>query len=201
MGMQLILSVGRRAFTLVEVLVGLAIVAVLAAIVSAVGMRAFRSAKETRCLNNLAQLERAWSLYEADHDGWSPPLPIAKAATSDGPAAFIAGLTPYVKSRDLWFCPLDAWAGTRHQGEWHSHERLSYTVSLDLLVLARPVFGDLIHVNRSSLADPSGIVLLYDQPELRMDEGGSRVRISAHGKHAMAVFADGHAKRYELPRP
>jgi prepilin-type N-terminal cleavage/methylation domain-containing protein/prepilin-type processing-associated H-X9-DG protein len=194
-------ATSKRAFTLTEILVVSAIIAVLSGITSVVAIRAVRSGRETQCLNNLKQLEHAWALYESDHDQWSPPLPLSNSPSTLGATAFVEALDPYLKDPRVWFCPLDRWAKTQHMGEWHSHELLSYTVSLEFLVRAQPIFGGLVHVNRSGLSDPASTVMMLDQPELRTQDDGSRVRICAHGRTAMAVYADGHAGSYALTPP
>lgn len=191
----------KRGFTLTEILVVCVIIAVLSGITSVVAIRAVRSGRETQCLNNLKQLEHAWALYESDHDQWSPPLPLSNSRDTLGVTAFVQALDPYLKDTRVWYCPLDRWAKSQHAGEWHSHELLSYTVSFEFLVRAQPVFGGLVHVNRSSLSDPARTVMMLDQPEIRTQDDGSRVRICAHGRTAMAVYADGHAGSYALTPP
>ncbi|MCG9895130.1 MAG: type II secretion system GspH family protein [Fimbriimonadaceae bacterium] len=59
----------RRGFTLTEILVATAVIAVLAGIVYAVGSSAVRSAKETRIISNLRQVHLAVSLYREEQPG------------------------------------------------------------------------------------------------------------------------------------
>jgi len=62
------------AFTLIEVLVVVAIVAILAAILFPVFARAKTAAQRTVALSNLKQIGLAWTLYASDFDGvYSPP--------------------------------------------------------------------------------------------------------------------------------
>jgi prepilin-type N-terminal cleavage/methylation domain-containing protein/prepilin-type processing-associated H-X9-DG protein len=59
---------GRRAFTLVELLVVVAIIAVLAGLLLPAVARASGSGRQIFCQNNLRQLGIAWVVYAHDHD-------------------------------------------------------------------------------------------------------------------------------------
>jgi prepilin-type N-terminal cleavage/methylation domain-containing protein len=65
-------QIGKRAFTLVEVLVVVAILAVLMALLLPAMQRARYLAKETVCMNNLRQVVVGLSAYATDHRGWYP---------------------------------------------------------------------------------------------------------------------------------
>lgn len=62
-----------RAFTLIEILVVIAIIAVLAGILFPVISRARISAYKTTALSNVKQLETARQMYITDYDGMFPP--------------------------------------------------------------------------------------------------------------------------------
>ncbi len=62
-------SEGCRGFTVVELLVVIAIIAVLAALLFPAIGRATGAAKSAVCRNNLRQMQTAYTLYLADHDG------------------------------------------------------------------------------------------------------------------------------------
>ena len=59
----------KLGFTLVEVMVVIAIILLLAAIVTPIYLRSKRSAKETVSVENLRQLHLAMTLYRADYGG------------------------------------------------------------------------------------------------------------------------------------
>lgn len=71
----------RRAFTLIEILVVIAIISILAAILFPVFSQAKETAKQTVCASNIRQIGLAAQLYLNDHDDmWVPmatydPLP------------------------------------------------------------------------------------------------------------------------------
>lgn len=56
-------------FTLIELLVVVAIIGILAALLFPAIARAKNSGQVTACLNNLRQLQLAWTMYADDHDG------------------------------------------------------------------------------------------------------------------------------------
>lgn len=62
----------ERAFTLVELLVVIAVISILAGLLLPALGRARQSARDLVCLNNLKSFGAASSLYVADHDDWMP---------------------------------------------------------------------------------------------------------------------------------
>ena len=64
--------VRRRAFTLIEILVVIAILGVLAAIIFPTFAVVRANARRTSCLSNLKQIGAAMEMYKADYDGRFP---------------------------------------------------------------------------------------------------------------------------------
>ncbi|MEZ6241660.1 MAG: prepilin-type N-terminal cleavage/methylation domain-containing protein [Phycisphaerales bacterium] len=63
----------HTAFTLVELLVAIAVIALLLALTLPALASARTSARSTVCLSNLRQLGGAWTMYAGDHDGLAAP--------------------------------------------------------------------------------------------------------------------------------
>lgn len=86
-----------RGFTLVELLVAIAIIAILAAILFPVFAQAREAARGTTCSTNLRQLGIALQMYGRDHDGRCPPQSVGLGAL----------VIPYVNGAAIFYCPSD----------------------------------------------------------------------------------------------
>jgi prepilin-type N-terminal cleavage/methylation domain-containing protein/prepilin-type processing-associated H-X9-DG protein len=116
------------AFTLVELLVVISIIAVLAAILFPVFSRAREKSRQATCLNNLKQIAMGFTMYTQDYSNTMPPWTSNACDRSSPPAAGPGGIfgfrnlyyfliDPYVKSGatpdangggtllGVWSCP------------------------------------------------------------------------------------------------
>lgn len=81
-------------FTLIEMLVVIAIIGILASMLMGPIQKAIKSSRKTTCLNNLAQQGKALFLYESPNAFDAAPLRVAPAVGSEG--ANPTALAPYV---------------------------------------------------------------------------------------------------------
>jgi prepilin-type N-terminal cleavage/methylation domain-containing protein/prepilin-type processing-associated H-X9-DG protein len=113
-----------KGFTLVELLVVIALIVILAALLFPVFAQARESARKTRCLNNLRQIATAVMMYAADYD---ERLPIDLTGVRDAPAAdpcspwnpdrrIESQIWPYVRNTEVFACP----SATTPQVVWDS---------------------------------------------------------------------------------
>ncbi len=113
----------RPGFTLIEVLIVIAIVSVLATILFPALVAARRTAHRVSCLNNLRQLHVAFTLYADDHDGACP---------SDGNTFLWMGrnwrplLEPYLQNRKAFWCPLDGTAKLKYDATSYAYLQAFY---------------------------------------------------------------------------
>lgn len=99
------------AFTLVELLVVIGIIALLISITLPVMGKVRSSARKVKCAAQLAQLGHAFQGYLNDFGGKVPlvnPLPDQNPARFDGPPIWNAFDTYLSKNREVWRCPADS---------------------------------------------------------------------------------------------
>ena len=92
-----------RAFSLVELLVVLAIVGVLAAVIMPAVSTVRSQAQKSKNLSNLRQIHAACMMYAANNSGWLPPNGDGRIAT-----AWWTQIYPdYIDDPAVFFCPMD----------------------------------------------------------------------------------------------
>ena len=129
-----------RAFTLVELLVVVGIIAILISVLLPVVNRARESAVRTQCLSNLRQLTWAWTAYAQDHKGhlldpntvnnvtW---VSVAAGNTDTNESIKQGAMWKYVPDVGVYFCPADTFDRMRSysindylNGYWGSYQHI-----------------------------------------------------------------------------
>lgn len=214
-----------QAFTLVELLVTLTIVAVLAGLALPALAKARLAGKSALCFGNLRQLGMACQLYWEDHGGatfryrsgrtnggelywfgWLGNGPEGGRRFDPKPGA----LHPYIAESSIRVCPSLNYGGARFKlkaaGAAHGY---GYNLKLSPPEGAPPARVDLV-------ARPSGTALLADCAQINDFQApasrsnpmleefyyfttGEKTAHFRHGERASAVFIDGHvsARRME----
>lgn len=164
----------KPAFTLVEVLVVIGIVAVLAAILLPVLAAARASGHRGACISNQRQISAAIQLYAQAYDEHFPPVQSIRFQTPYQAYWYLL-LHPYVQDRCLFACPADTvkpdlslqgspselfFAITPTAVSYGFNEFLGGLVNVDFPALSRS--GPLANKTLAQVARPSATVLLAD---------------------------------------
>jgi prepilin-type N-terminal cleavage/methylation domain-containing protein/prepilin-type processing-associated H-X9-DG protein len=97
------MSTDRRGFTLVELMVVIAILVILMGLLFPVFAHARLKAYQAGCTTNLRQLQLAVREYAGDNDGLFP----LQAVTVDGvPNRWVNAIYPYGNAKTIYACPL-----------------------------------------------------------------------------------------------
>lgn len=96
-----------RGFTLMELLVVLAIVAVLAAIATPISRRVLAQGRATACVSNERQLGIALNLYLAENNMMMPTLAAGRRDKSEDLAVIDNTLNRYANDARVFACPAD----------------------------------------------------------------------------------------------
>ncbi|HNQ35162.1 MAG TPA: prepilin-type N-terminal cleavage/methylation domain-containing protein [bacterium] len=95
----------KSGFTLVELMIVIAIVVVLAIFGSTMLIKGRTAAKSIACLNNLRQIASALEMYRSDYDELAPTL--------------YPTLISYLKNPEIFKCPVDAGTGQDSYGAFY----------------------------------------------------------------------------------
>jgi prepilin-type processing-associated H-X9-DG protein/prepilin-type N-terminal cleavage/methylation domain-containing protein len=98
-------SVRAGGFTLVEILVAVAILAILVALLIPVIGKSLKSARMAACLHNLRQVGNACQLYSSDNNGDVPPLYDMGTTFSVLLAPYAGGMKAPSIAPDIFYCP------------------------------------------------------------------------------------------------
>lgn len=211
-----------KAFTLVELLIVIAIISLLAAILFPVFTRARENARRTSCMGNLRQLGLGIMQYTQDYDEYMPLRQITligKDGVNTTSWSWRYLVYPYIKSTQIFTCPsnplrtsnvntdgsgANAWPGTP-----------TFNVSYACNGGSTGPMGDLHNTppylarKLAVLASPSTLLLVgeslknhaylrNDVDPIGPDEAGysstSALMFGGHLSTANMIFADGHAK-------
>jgi len=213
-------------FTLIEVLVVVAIIAILAALLLPGLSSAKAKGKQVACANNLKQLALGCQMYAADNESRLPEntpedqrknswvsgnMKVSVDATNE--ALIRQGkLFPYANHILTYHCPSDpskSGATTRVR----SYSMNGWMGSRYMETNSRPAgFRTFVRETELAAARPSGLWVLIDEHEASIDDGWFLVTMddsrpfasfpASRHQHAYGVnFADGHVESKKLRDP
>jgi general secretion pathway protein G len=134
------------AFTLVELLVTITIIAILLGLGTAAASKVLEKSRETKCVSQLGQIGSAIILYAGDHDG-SLPRPTIKPAESGlgadqmwgkqlGEYLPLRGNSPTSPENEVFVCP-----SAKYTGVSNSAISRSYIGSAGMYYFSSPTAG------------------------------------------------------------
>ena len=211
-----------RAFSLVELLAVIVIVAILGAIAVVMTQRALAAGRSAACIGNLRQIGMAVQHYAMDHNGetpgysWYYPIQGSNIATRGSLAPYIgAPRTRADYNESAFTCP-------ELQSQWPSGLTARNTYTINGFCLSLGEYGDKLPANTSSQTprtrhisesvNPAAQVIFFDGlPQNTMSGGttwfylstGYASTASTYGRFphhgaCNAVFLDGHCE--SIPR-
>jgi prepilin-type N-terminal cleavage/methylation domain-containing protein/prepilin-type processing-associated H-X9-DG protein len=188
-----------RAFSLIELLVAIAVIAILAALLLSALACAKGKAQAIECRNNLKQWGVATHAFAADHDdylpkdgsfsgsstdeGWYIDLPRALNLPSyhEMPWRTNADIDP---GHCIWICPSNP---RRSNGNELFHYCLNKNVNGN---------GTDNQIQLSNVRRPAVTVWLFDNGQIAAVAQQNNVHTNLHNKGAHFLFLDGHVARF-----
>jgi len=94
-------------FTLMELLVVFAVIAILASLAVPAYQRVIQSGRATGCVSNLRQISVGLGAYLTDNNNVMPTLQTARASISDDVQVIDNTLSKYITAPSVFACPAD----------------------------------------------------------------------------------------------
>ena len=150
------LTGAARGFTLVELLVVIAVIVVLAATLLPVYETATNRAEGAVCLSNLKSLVTAAHLYADDHDGFCVPARSGGGPPGTHGICWDTLLQPYLRSTRVLLCPSDPTPTAATASVSFPH---SYGINYDIALIGG-YNGAALPLSR--IEQPASTVLFFD---------------------------------------
>jgi prepilin-type N-terminal cleavage/methylation domain-containing protein/prepilin-type processing-associated H-X9-DG protein len=212
----------RQAFTLLELLMVIAIIAVLAGLLLPALSKAKERAHRVTCLSNQKQLGIAWELYAGDANNrlvlndWdgSPTIPrspsnswvTGNCSVDSATATITSGaLYPYVKNMAVYKCPADG--GTVQNGSIPRLRSFSLSCYMNGGQLDEANWNVKPVRQMSEIQVASRTLTFLDEDDLTIDDGQFLYPANArnwfnvpgwrHQNGSVLAFADGHSEYWK----
>lgn len=153
----------RRGYTLLELIVVLAIIIVAAVIFMPLPNRSPEISRKSACQNNLKQIVLAFKQYQHDFDERYPLVAVTDATTKEGvpPYGWADAVQPYIRNTQVYQCPSDDSDGLADGDPTASANYTDYWYNANFIVRSRNKAEVVIYtgVKESYLGSPSQTVI------------------------------------------
>ena len=177
------------AYTLVELLIVIAIIALLAAILFPAFARARENARRSSCQSNLKQISLAATQYIQDYDERFP-----LGITTDDGGSFSNSfdlLQPYLKSSQIGICPSDVEPPSVNL---HLPGSKPVSYAANVKITTAPFLGENSPPSMAQVGQSARLPLIWDAINFSVDPVPDVRVMRRHLEGANCLFADGHVK-------
>lgn len=203
----------RRAFTLVELMVVIAVIVILMAILLPTLLGARTKARSASCLSNLHQIGVALTAYTQDYDERLPPVdddPSTATAAAGKPRSWLVAMQGALKSEAVARCPDDEstnWLKPlpgqtqRRRSSYAANGNLSERLGYSSLARIQSPSETIYLVESVDFATrPYVRPMLWPRPGYKGEpvRPGSEVALERHQEGSNYVFVDGHVKWHKF---
>ena len=209
----------RHGFTLIEILVVIAIIALLAAIIFPVFSLARERGRSAACQSNLKQLGAAMAMYIGDNERYPHAIDPADKHSNIWKNQVLAqgvilgnlpllsddnALGPYIKSSNVWKCPSDTGfdhledkdrnEGLGDNADWRLEGKTTYPSCFEKYGMSYFYRTELMFRNLSDdfLRNPAQTNVLFDG-----DGSWHGTGVDRDERRYNCLYADGHVKNVD----
>lgn len=195
------------AFTITDLIIAVAVIAILAGFVLPTFFRAKKEAAIQRCSVNLKDIYEALILYANQYDDWVTPYSTDGALSirnenwiAAKPKEWRDSLWVYSNSKEIFFCPLFEENSLGFFNDWAGSQRAKFTsYQMNPFLVAPDIFGSAdgaFRLNLTKLPNkwpfpPSETIYILDA---LIDNDSGPGLISSHGEKAARLYLDGHVR-------
>ena len=200
----------RNAFTLIELLIVIAIIALLAAILFPVFNRARENARRASCQSNLKQIGLGIMQYTQDYDERYPMMYSNTPGGTLAVPSWRQTIQPYINSAQVFRCPSNTQNTTVDDAARDSYPAINRSYSGNIRVFSyRQTWSDPAPITLSFIAKPAQKIMVGERKDVTVvnaafiwpDYNNSSkeaevksISFVGHLSTANYLFCDGHVK-------